>query len=245
MFYFNGRPDGIGNRIEELIYLERYCELNDETCSYFWNNQGARVGRRYPILVTCKHIHIQDQEKYDYNVVKTISMASLKNNMEHSRDDLVRAARNVTYKDPIVLVDGERDFVSVHLRATDKLLNRGDHEFTKSLFESNFLKCVDFVNQMSETNINVCSDDSNQKRLFISKLVGKKIVDPLKTRVPHEEYKDFFNLVFSKKIIMCPKYSSYSATASLMGDNAIGVFFEPTNDPFVKRYGMKIFKFIK
>ena len=34
MLKFNGRPDGLGNRIEELINIECYCIENDISCNY-------------------------------------------------------------------------------------------------------------------------------------------------------------------------------------------------------------------
>ena len=39
-------------------------------------------------------------------------------------------------------------------------------------------------------------------------------------------YKDFFTLTFANSIYMCPKFSSYSAVASLIGDNIIYSFFD-------------------
>ena len=38
-FNSSGRPDGLGNRIEELIFLEAYCIKNNCKCNYYWQNK--------------------------------------------------------------------------------------------------------------------------------------------------------------------------------------------------------------
>lgn len=39
---FSGRPDGIGNRIEQLILIQEYCVENNLRCYYIWNNSNFR-----------------------------------------------------------------------------------------------------------------------------------------------------------------------------------------------------------
>ena len=45
MYKFNGRPDGLGNRIEELIFLKT--AHPSKTIEYFWNNINYRNDRKY------------------------------------------------------------------------------------------------------------------------------------------------------------------------------------------------------
>jgi hypothetical protein len=42
IFYFIGRPDGIGNRIEQLIKLQEYCKKINVKCIYIWVNSSFR-----------------------------------------------------------------------------------------------------------------------------------------------------------------------------------------------------------
>ena len=48
--YFNGRSDGLGNRLEELIKLETYCEIFNKKLIYRWNNSDTRFN--YPVAPT-------------------------------------------------------------------------------------------------------------------------------------------------------------------------------------------------
>ena len=52
-------------------------------------------------------------------------------------------------------------------------------------------------------------------------------------------YKDYFSLVNSKKIIMIPKFSSFSATASLLGNNII-VSYRHENDTVLYTYKFNV-----
>ena len=59
--YFNGRSDGLGNRLEELIKLETYCEIFNKKLIYRWNNSDTRFN--YPVLFDCKNIEIIETDK--------------------------------------------------------------------------------------------------------------------------------------------------------------------------------------
>ena len=56
-FYFLGRPDGLGNRIEQLINIQEFCIKNNMKCIYVWNNSGYR---KYDINITFENIEICD-----------------------------------------------------------------------------------------------------------------------------------------------------------------------------------------
>ena len=66
-FIFNGRPDGIGNRIEELIYIQEYCFDNNLSCFYVWNN--TIKFRSYNPLITFDNITIVNDKKNINNLV--------------------------------------------------------------------------------------------------------------------------------------------------------------------------------
>lgn len=55
-YVFNGRLDGIGNIIEQLIYLQDFCEKNNITCYYIWNNHC--VYRTYEPMIEFNNINI-------------------------------------------------------------------------------------------------------------------------------------------------------------------------------------------
>ena len=69
--YFNGRADGLGNRIEELIHLEYHCIVNKTKCFYFWNNNNWR---KYDLLIKCENIILQKDKFLDIMEITSISI---------------------------------------------------------------------------------------------------------------------------------------------------------------------------
>lgn len=213
--YFNGRPDGLGNRIEELIHLECYCIKHNVKAFYYWNNS---LWRKYPILIKCVNVEI-DTKKHIQNINHNEIIS-----FDKSQDEMLKASKNISYI--YELPNNINDFIAIHIRATDKLNNRGKDEFTKDILNTNIERLINIMNKNESQNIFICSDDNNIKNYVISKLNNKKIIDPLCDIIKNDIYKDFFTLTFANSIYMCPKFSSYSAVASLIGDNIIYSFFD-------------------
>mgnify|MGYP003324010187 CR=1 FL=1 len=199
------------NRIEELINLECYCKKNDISCNYFWNNKYNF--RSYNNLLNCKNILIQDNHFHNNQNLKLIF--GIYNNIE-----LINAAKNIEYFEKI---NTDLSYISIHIRSTDKLNNRGKDEFTYAFFIDKFKKTLNYLNNMSdEMNIFIASDDDKYKKYLIDNLNNNyKIVDPFLNIIDDPIYKDYFSLVHSKKIIMVPKFSSFAASASLLGNNIL------------------------
>ena len=61
------------------------------------------------------------------------------------------------------------------------------------------------------------------------------IINPHENLIKHPVYRDFFTLVKAKEIYMCPKFSSYVSTASILGDNLIYSFYNE-KDTSLTRY---------
>ena len=210
MLKFNGRPDGLGNRIEELINLECYCIKNDVSCNYYWNNKYKF--RYYDIFLNCKNIIIQDTNYYN----DTIKL----NFGTYNNEQMLIAASNIKY---VKNISCDISYISIHIRSTDKLNNRSKDEFTYEYFIDKFKKTLYYLNNMSgEINIFIASDDDKYKKYLINNLNNNyHIVDPFLNVIDDSIYKDYFSLVYSKKIIMVPKFSSFAATASLLGNNIL------------------------
>ena len=208
---FNGRPDGLGNRIEELINLECYCIKNDISCNYFWNNKYNF--RSYNNLLNFKNILIQDNHFHDNINIKC-------NFGEYNNIEMINASKNINY---FKNINTDLSYISIHIRSTDKLNNRGKDEFTYDFFIDKLQKSITYLNNMSEEiNIFIASDDYKYKKYLINNLnKNYHIVDPFLNIIDDPIYKDYFSLVLSKKIIMIPKFSSFAATASLLGNNIL------------------------
>tara|TARA_B100000780_G_C21107189_1_gene447183 strand:- start:1433 stop:2134 length:702 start_codon:yes stop_codon:yes gene_type:complete len=211
MLKFNGRPDGLGNRIEELINIECYCIENDISCNYYWNNKYNF--RTYDNNLHCKNILIQDTHLNDSENIEF-------NFGNYNNQQMINAAKNIKYFQDI---NTDISYISIHIRSTDKLNNRGKDEFTYDIFMDKLKKTLNYLNNMSEEmNIFIASDNDMFKQLLIKNLNNNyKIIDPFSNIIDDPIYKDFFSLVYSKKIIMVPKFSSFSATASLLGNNIL------------------------
>ena len=54
---FYGRPDGLGNRYEELLLLSNYAVENNIYFKYYWNNTG---NWKYSNKFTARNIEIID-----------------------------------------------------------------------------------------------------------------------------------------------------------------------------------------
>lgn len=212
MLKFNGRPDGIGNRIEELISIECYCIENDISCNYYWNNKYKF--RSYINLLNCKNILIQDTHFHDHVNIKY-------NYCQYNKEEMLNAAKNIKYLQDI---NTDISYISIHIRSTDRVNNNGHKDFfTYDFFIDKFKKTLTYLNNMSEEmNIFIASDDDKYKKYLINNLNNNyHIVDPFLNIIDDTVYKDYFSLVHSKKILMVPKFSSFAATASLLGNNIL------------------------
>lgn len=134
---FNGRPDGLGNRIEQLIILEAYCIKNNCKINYYWENKYTF--RTYKNLFICKNIIIQDKIKHKIDNLKI-------NSENFSKEDFHNATKNISLSYNLPKLDYE--YIAIHIRAGDKLNNRGKDEFTLEFLKKNFNKIINIINNL-------------------------------------------------------------------------------------------------
>ena len=228
IIYINGRPDGIGNRLEELLRIEYHCILNNLTCCYYWDNSG-NDNRRYPILFECINVTIQDKNKYPANMINEIGWMN-------NRDQMIIAAKNVKLIKP--LDTDKYEYTGVHIRAGDRIRSKVDHfDFMDiNLFNRIFKFTIKQINLEKPKYLFICSDNEKYKNRMISKLDKDiSVVDPLITKSALQVYDDFYALSKSNKIYMCSKFSSFAITASILNDIPVISFFDE-NDSNLKRY---------
>lgn len=231
MIYINGRPDGLGNRIEELIIIEAYCIKYKTKAEYYWNNVYKH--RMYPILLKCTNIHIQD--KYNYSVNDSLCINEMRNDLV--KDELFAGAKNIDFHYTLPYVES---YTAIHIRSTDKLLNRGRDEFSNEVFEDKFNKTLSIINSQSNLRLVICSDDPKYKKQFLDSLNEKHTVIDLYNDIDIDPvYKDYMKLVNAKSIYMVPKFSSYAATASILGNNILYSHFNE-EDTALYRYKCNI-----
>jgi hypothetical protein len=239
IIYYNGRPEGLGNRLEELINLEVYCEKNNCKCNYYWNN--IHKHRTYEILIKCKNINIQSNKKYNNPNLDIDKLFYISNN-QYTNNDMINYSKNIQPLFSYPKLDYNYD--AVHIRSTDRIKNKkyknkseedNDHSFTYDTFIKNLDKTIKIINKKKKKYIAICSDNEKYKKYFINKLNKDiRVVEPLKDANINNSYKDFYTLVYAKSIYMVPKGSSFALTASLLGNNLVYSYFK--NHKFIDRY---------
>jgi hypothetical protein len=228
--YFLGRPDGIGNRIEQLINIQEYCIENNLQCNYIWNNNNFR---NYLPLITFDNIVIVNKQNNDNNT------KNANNIFKRSKDFQIRYKFNFDINLHI-----EYDTI-IHIRAGDRLNSNIKHSDYSNINELNIFieKMINYVNNNTEINTYTVISDDNRYIDKIKNRINKQFITlSYDYNIPNE-WLDYYYLTKSKqKIIMCCKFSSYSITASILANKPLFCFKQSLNSNLL-RYKANI-KFI-
>lgn len=219
IFIFNGRPDGIGNRIEQLIYIQEYCLNNNLVCIYIWNNKIKY--RTYDILINFKNIIIK--EKLDINDNYPIYNSNI----------FQRTYNNLVYYNFNFNLDFQNNYdVIIHIRGTDRLTNNKHPDFSNINELNKFInKTINYVNNNDSIfSYTVISDDIKYIQNIKNKIKKKFITLYYNNNNISKDWIDFYYLTRVKnEIIMCSKFSSFSITASILANKCLCVFSESLN----------------
>lgn len=229
-FIYHGRSDGIGNRIEELIYIQEYCIENRLWCIYVWNNSGFRS---YLPLITFSRIIIVRKIEPSMK-----DLEIMKNNVfQRTKGFLVKY--DFLFKPPSMVL--EYDTI-VHIRGTDRLTD-GIGDFSSYNQLNMFIRnTIHYLNSNSEIQTyTIVSDDEPYKETMKSE-IKKKYVELCYDQ--HEssakDWLDYYYLTKPKQsIIMCCKFSSFSITASILANKKLLVF-SPSLGTNLPRYKANI-----
>jgi hypothetical protein len=211
-FNFSGRPDGLGNRIEEIISLEAFCERHHESALYVWNNKYAR--RSYGILLEASNIRISGERNPNLPDKTFLDL-----HKDFAQADFLAAARSIR---PLfdVHFEGFEMPVGVHIRGTDRIGSNHSHYMKDEREFALFLsKTIDLLNRTKPKFVFICSDNEIYKNI-LREILNPEIVlvEPICEAGIPGEYRDFFALSLCREIYMCTKFSSFSITASLIGN---------------------------
>tara|TARA_X000000950_G_C13885970_1_gene648858 strand:+ start:506 stop:1966 length:1461 start_codon:yes stop_codon:yes gene_type:complete len=223
-FNFNGRDDGLGNRLEELIKLQNFCQEYGHKVIYRWNNDGKF---KYPIIFSCKDINIIEAEnRFNKNSFDQTNLWRLYVSQGRGVFNLDNIEFNFPNQNKIQNID-----LGVHIRAKDRVIS--DIDETKSFngfstteeLEDIIEKSIKFVIKNYEGGtVFVCSDDLDIKEGFIYSI--EKYVNVFQPQYDQSiglDINDFYTLSNCKKILMGSKYSTFAITASLIsGKKLIG-----------------------
>jgi hypothetical protein len=224
-----GRPDGLGNRVEELINLCAYCNINNQKAIYIWRNKpqywnGELLDRTYDIFFSIDNVFITTDK------VTSDSYTLINSIMDNfTQKSFLTAAKSIK---PNFSINFENNIkpLGVHIRGTDRINNKMNHpHFMKSekQFKDLIERTVSYVNNALPKYLFICSDDLRYKQLFLSQLDNSiKIVEPISENNIPEEYTDFFGLTLCSEVVMCSKFSTFAITASLIGNIKLTAFYK-------------------
>jgi hypothetical protein len=212
-FYFNGRPDGLGNRIEEIIRLELLLKNENLELNYLWNNKFEE--RSYEILLTSKSINIT--EKFDDKAILFERVSYSDQYIEQSA--VLDIARQIK---PTFQVEFENNTkpTGIHIRGTDRIgLDHPHFMKDNNEFYEYLSKTISLINYQNPKSVFICADSDKYRDQFI-KYLNKDImvVEPICDKSVPNEYRDLFALSLCDRIFMCSKFSSFSIIASLIGN---------------------------
>lgn len=223
--YFNGRPDGLGNRLEELIKLQIYCTNFDKKIIYRWNNSGSF---KYPIVFDCKHITIIEEKNEFYGNTfekSTLWKEFVSKNRDYLQPELIKL------KNEYDLTNDNFD-LGVHIRAKDRILEDIDETkyfdgfSTADHLNELLKKSVEYINlNYKLKKVLIVSDDVKFKKMFISKIhPDVDIANPDYDQGLDTAIFDFVNLLKCDEILMASHYSTFAITASLISNANLYAF---------------------
>ena len=230
---FLGREDGLGNRLLEITFLEYVADKNNIKINYYWNNNPKKPNRNYPILIDSKNVQILIDSNAISNFENHFNKKSIFALMD--KEDWAKYASLITPKFAPQNKNHER--VSVHLRGGDRIIRfnkefiknyrtkpKNDFMYTNLHYKYLQKKSLRYLNSKKPEQIFICSDSEREKDNYIKKLNFQYLFKchNYEERIPNV-YKDFFNLAFSKEIVMASKFSSFAIMASLVGQTSLMV----------------------
>jgi len=210
--YFSGRPDGIGNRIEQLINIQEFCIENNLHCNYSWNNSNFR---NYLPLISFDNIEI----------VNTKNSNNIKNssNIKFNRTKDFR----IRYKFDFNINFNIKYDTIIHVRATDRLNSNIKNEDYSNITELNIFieKIINYVNNNTEINTYTIISDDNRYIDNIKNRINKQFITlSYDYNIPNEWLDYYYLTKPEKNIIMCCKFSSYSITAAVLANKPLLCF---------------------
>ncbi|SCX92361.1 hypothetical protein SAMN05192588_0282 [Nonlabens sp. Hel1_33_55] len=217
-YNFYGRPDGIGNRLEQIILLEAYSLKKNMKINYIWENKYAY--RSYDIFLSADRVSILKNAPASKELELNVDPEKQNQHFQNlTQREVLAAAKKI---EPAFDIFFENDIkpVGIHLRGTDRIGKNHDH-FMKDYEEFNLYiaKTINLINTLKPKHIFICSDQSSYKRVLRKKLNKSiKIIDPICSKEVPGEYVDFFALSLCQSIYMSSKYSTFAITASMIGN---------------------------
>lgn len=234
--YFKGRPDGMGNRVQELIQLDYFAEKFSHKIFYYWNISQKDKGVSkilgpvdYPCRFKCKNIEFV----YDISEWQSETFESSLYWQEYiSYDRYPHNIKNIEYN--FSLEHTKKPYIGVHTRSLDRIVKtmslddkyRGlsDNE-TYNYAINETLKYL--KNQNNYEYLYVCGDSNDEvqriKELIDSRFKFLQYENPQNVE---QYYVDMYLLTHASEVIMASLFSSFAITAPILKNKPFITFFE-------------------
>jgi len=241
--YFEGRPHGLGNRLEEIIVLEAYAQKYNYLVDYHWNNSlknfywnDCIVRANFDINFKSQLVNII-QKKHDEK--SSIGFFDMTDHID--QNDFLKAGKKIK---PLFDITFENNIkpIGIHIRGTDRI-GEGKHNMTKEHFNNIFTRIINKINENNYKYVFICSEYDYYKNEFIKKLNKNiKVINPIVNNIDiKNDIVDLFALSLCDKIYLCSKFSSYSIIASIIGNiDLICNYDQVYENEIKKRYKAKI-----
>jgi hypothetical protein len=237
---FYGRPDGLGNRYEELLLLSNYAVENNLYFKYYWNNTG---NWKYSNKFTARNIEIID---IDY-VKKwpTNNFESTKHWREFISTKDIQYSKNVTLNLNIPAI--QKKYIGVLVRGSDRIVDNIEllpPGFQSSEDVERSIKLTEEYLTTSKKKLPLVlfSEDSELKQYVSNKLIKFDQILLPQISSMEQAYQDFINLIAAEEIILCSKFSSFALSAGLISNKKV-VKFHPYSHPLLKRWKNEFINF--
>lgn len=224
IYYYYGKIDGLGNRLEELIWIQHQCFQNDTRCQYVWNKNWHRPVQQTNPLLNFKNIDIVDTRHPDSKPFP------FKNKRKYF-------IPKTTFD--FKVLNCPRYDVVVHIRATDRLKDENPDDSNLIQLQSFIDRTANYLNSSQNIQTYAVVSDDNDMVTRLSNNVLKTRVSvnyDENSHIPKMWY-DFYLLSHPIQcVIMCCKFSSFSVTASIVGEKKLMVFPETLRSFTFKNY---------
>jgi len=237
---FYGRPDGLGNRYEELLLLSNYAVDNNLYFKYFWNNSGKW---KYTNKFSAKNIEIIEVdyvEKWPTN-----NFESTKYWREYISTNDIFHNNNVTLN--LSLPKIQNKYIGVLARGSDRIVNNNEllppgFQNSEDVKKSIKLTKEYLISTKEQLPIVIFSEDKELKKYVSTELEQFKQITLPQITSMEQAYQDLINLLAAKEIILCSKFSSFALTAGLISNKEVIKFYLYSH-PLLYRWKNKYINF--
>ena len=240
---FYGRPDGLGNRIEELLKLSSFAVENNIQFKYYWNNTN---NFKYPYRFITRNIEVIEINHVSNWPTKNFESTNLWRKYISQYNYIYENQIKMNFDLPSL----SNDYLGIHIRGGDRLISTTRVQGLKygGFSDTNLLDiCIDkTLKYLQKNNITKPLALFGDDPIYLEKL-RVKLKDYHQIQVPYDSfienpYIDFYYLTQSSEVVMSSLLSTFAVTAAMLGSNELVTFFDD-RETTLHKFSTKLKKF--